>query len=66
MKKKPQTAIAYAKTLYMSGLANGAVRTMTDEAIIDCRVRAFADGAAWAKRQASKKRRSSNGGESRG
>ena len=55
--KKPTTATAYAKQLYMAGACNGAVSTMRDHDIIDTRVRAFVDGVAWAKRQAYKRRK---------
>jgi hypothetical protein len=57
-KTKPPTAIAYAARLYMAGDCNGAVSTMTDHDIVNCRIRAFVDGVNWAKRQARKKQRS--------
>jgi hypothetical protein len=57
MKNKPQTATAYAAQLYMASGCKGAVSTMTDHDIINCRIRAFVDGVAWAKRQAYKRRK---------
>jgi hypothetical protein len=46
----------YAKRQYMADRRNGAVSTMDDHAIVDCRVRAFVDGVNWQKRQARKTR----------
>jgi hypothetical protein len=54
-KTKQPTSIAYAARLYMAGDCNGAVITMTDHEIIDCRIRAFVDGVNWQKRQARKR-----------
>jgi len=54
MKKK--TPMDYAKDLYMASLCNGAVQTMVDHDIINCRVRAFIDGVNWAKRRAVRER----------
>jgi hypothetical protein len=54
MAKKPtkaDTAMAHAKSLYMADRCNGAVSVMKDHDIIDCRVRAFVDGARWQQRQ---------------
>jgi hypothetical protein len=54
-KARPPTAIAYAARLYMAADCNGAVTAMTDHDIINCRIRAFADGVSWQKRQARKR-----------
>jgi hypothetical protein len=58
---KRQTAIQKAAQLYMAERCNGAVSSMTDHDIINCRIRAFADGAAWAKRQ-ERRRKGKSGG----
>lgn len=50
------TAIAHAARLYMAGNCNGAVSVMEDYDIVNCRIRAFADGAQWARRRARKTR----------
>jgi hypothetical protein len=54
--KKHETSVQRAARLYMAGSCNGSVQTMTDHDIVACRIRAFADGAAWAKRQERRKR----------
>lgn len=51
MAKRKETAIQRAARLYMADACIGRVQTMTDHDIMNCRIRAFADGAAWAKRQ---------------
>lgn len=52
MRKRPKTAEAYARYLYMAADCNGVVQApMTDTAIVEARVRAFMDGARWQRRR---------------
>jgi hypothetical protein len=53
-KKRPRTAEAYAKYLYMAEKCTGAYcGTYNDHAIVDTRVRAFVDGVNWERRRRS-------------
>jgi hypothetical protein len=55
-RQRPQTAEAYAKYLYIAREANGdKVHLMNEVQIVDCRVRAFVDGARWARRHAARR-----------
>lgn len=66
MKPKRETSIQRAARLYMAGSCTGRVQTMTDHDIVACRIRAFADGAAWAKRRERRRVGKSAVGENNG
>ena len=47
----------YAERLYMARDCKGTLTTYRDTEIVNCRVRAFIDGAHWERRRAAKARR---------
>jgi hypothetical protein len=50
------TARRHAEYIYLAKTCKGELSTMDDFAIIECRVRAFVDGANWVKRQLKRPR----------